>query len=437
VDPADAGYRFARAGFRAFELAGDGWRIVLSRVDVSSHEPRGIFTVSAAGRPEAFADLDDYVLARIAGLFGGTNLRSLARDLVQRLGGNEQEWLRRLDYLAQRTMREGAGASEVITFTGRPAKPTAPMFVFEGRVRSARTISLFGPGSAGKTTIADALAVSACTGYEVLPGWVPTRPFVVGLLDWDEGGVETQVRLHAITTAYSVDLTQYHYRRMSRALAECADDVGRWVVDNGIEILIISPVNRAARSATGDPGGPIFELYEVLRELGTTNILIDHVVGAAIGDHEATREYGSVAKRDAARGSYSVYEQSQEPGRRVVVLRNTKPDALAPKQAPQAVCIEYEPAHPDASGAYDAIRFLADEVAKGGTANVGPAETRPQRMVRILREHGPQTPRELCALSGLQARDLKDVARHAREAGHNVAWADGKWSVVNPGGLSS
>jgi len=436
-DGAEGLGRFERAGFRAYSLAGRGWRIVLSRVDVAASEPRGLFTVYAPGRHGAFADLDGYALARTAGIFGGTNLRGLARELAERLDGSEAEWSRRLDYLAQRAIRDGSGTGEEVIFTGRPDKPAAPMYVFDRRMRAGRTMSLFGPGSAGKTTIADGLAVSACSGQEIVPDWIPTRRFVVGLLDWDEGQAETQVRLHAITSGHGVELGAYHYRRMGRPLADCADEVGRWIVSNRIEMVIISPVNRAAHSANGDPGAPIFELYEVLREFGTTNLLIDHVVGAAIGDREAAREYGSVAKRDAARGSYSVYEQSQEPGRRVVVLRNTKPDALAPKQAPQAVRIEYEPKWPDASGAYDAIRFVADEVAESGNATSAPVETRTDKMVRILTRHGAQTSTQLCALSGLHEKDLKDIARRARDSGSNVVNVAGKWSIVLPGGAGS
>lgn len=412
---------FDRAGFRAYSLAGAGWRVVLSRVDVAAHEPRGIFTVFAPGRREAFADLEGYVLARSAGLFGGTNLRTLARELSTRLGGEDADWSRRLDYLAQRAMRDGADTGEVVTFTGRPGKPETPVYVFAGRARQGRTMSLFGPGSAGKTTLADGLAVSASAGVEIVPGWHPSRRFVVGLLDWDEGQAETQVRLHGITNAYAVDLGAYHYRRMSRPLADCADEVGRWVVASGIELLIVSPVNRAARSASGDPGAPIFELYEVLREFGTTNILIDHVVGAAI-DQQATREYGSVAKRDAARGSYSVYEQSQEPGRRVVVMRNTKPDALAPKHPAQAVAIEYRPAWPDASGAYDSIRFVEDEVIEAGAASSNDRESQPEKLVRLLREHGPMTGTALAAVGGFRAEYIRILAAKARKQGHAIAY---------------
>ena len=244
-------------------------------------------------------------------------------------------------------------------------------------MRHGRTVSLFGPGSAGKTTIADGLLVSADTGREIIPGWIPTGRFTVGLLDWDEGLDETRVRVHAIANAYSLELTGYHYRRMGRPLADSADEVGRWVVEKGIEVLVISPVNRALRAANGDPGAPVFELYEVLREFGTTNILIDHVVGAAIDSvATASREYGSVAKRDAARGSYSLYQQFEAPGRRVVVLRNTKPDALAPRHEPQAVRIEFDPPYPDLAGTYDRISFHEDVFAEGRPARRLPRRNR-------------------------------------------------------------
>jgi len=50
------------------------------------------------------------------------------------------------------------------------------------------------------------------------------------LLDWDEGETETRVRLHAICNAYDVNLAGYHYKHMTRPLADSTDDVGRWIV---------------------------------------------------------------------------------------------------------------------------------------------------------------------------------------------------------------
>ncbi len=76
----------------------------------------------------------------------------------------------------------------------------------------------------------------------------------------------------------------------------------------------------------------------------------------------AQREFGSVRKRDNVRGSYGVDVQSEEPGRRVLVMRNTKADALAPKQPDQAIRVEYEPPYPHHDGSYDTIAFFEDQI---------------------------------------------------------------------------
>jgi len=239
------------------------------------------------------------------------------------------------------------------------------------------------------------------------------------VLDWDEGREEELVRLFAITAGHGIPaLTGYRYRRMSRPLPEAADDVGRWVMAEGIELLIVTPVNRAIRQTDRDPSGPIHELYEVLREFGTSNLLIDHVTGANIDKPDATREYGSVAKRDNARGSFSLFEQSQEPGSRVVVIRNAKPDALTPRQSAQAVRITFDPPWPNADGSYDRIRFDAAEVADSGEAVR--AETQHDKLARLLREHGAMGTVELCTVGGFAAAQLHKIADRARAQGYAV-----------------
>ena len=427
--PDDLG-EFGRAGFRAYHLKGEGWTIVHSRVNKIDLEPRGLFTVFAPGAPGGFKDLGGLLLSRQAGIFGGSNLNGLAQDCASRLSGNPADWARRLDYLAQRVVQDGTEAGSTEDFTGVPCKPDVPVYVFEGRMRKGRTISLFGPGSAGKTTIADALLVSASTGYEIIPGWRPVRAFEVGLLDWDEGREETQVRLHAICNAYNLNLQGYHYQHLTRPLADCADEAGRWVLDKGIEVLCVSPVNRALRAANGDPGAPVYEMYEVLSEFGTTNLLIDHVVGSTIGKI-ATREYGSVAKQNNARGSYSVNEQSTEPGKRVVVIRNPKPASLEPARPPQAVRIEFDPPHPDAAGAYDRITFGEDLVVEPA-AEVRPRkETQTAKLVRMLTDHGPMSATELCAVGGFEASRLRKIAFKAKAAESlTVRCVDGLYSIV-------
>lgn len=426
---------FAKAGFRAYSLtdAAKTWRLVLSRVEIGHRDPEGLVTVYCDSIPDTYADLGSYALCRSVGLFGGTKLGALAKELAARIGEKPEVWTKRLDYLIQRAVREAQAASETLSITGVPERPNGHQWLFHGRMRVGRTLSLFGPGSAGKTTIADGLALSACTGREIIPGWMPERRFPVMVLDWDEGEDESKARLFAMCSAYGLELINWNYRRMSRPLADCADDIGKQILDSGAELLIVSPVRRAMRDSNGDPGGPVNELYEVLREFGTSNLLIDHVTGSATdGQREANREYGSVVKRDNARGSYSVYMQSEEPGTRVVVVKNTKPDALAPRHPPQAIRIEFSPADPDGSGTYDSIRFAPDEVQEKVQAPTRQGVIRENsvgRFIRALQDHGPMTTTQVVAICGGRAEAVRLLASRARKAGFGVNYTDGKYAL--------
>lgn len=430
--------RFEPAGFRAWRLVAPdrSWRLTVSRIDPTETDPRGVLTVEAPGHPEAFGDLDAHVLARRISLVGGTAANAAARDLANRLGGEATAWLRRLDYLAAKVLRAAVGPGEEAIFEGEPEPPPGSPWLIPGRLRRGRTISLFGPGSAGKSTLADGIAVGLATGVEVVPEWAPSSPATVGILDWDEGREEAAVRIAAIARGAGVRLNRrIFYRSMARPLVDAADEVGRWVVERGIEVLIVSPFNRAIRQREhGDPGGPVLEAYALLRELGTTNILIDHVTGAATDATDATREYGSVEKRNADRGSFSIYAQSGAPGTRVITIRQKKPDPLAPPLDPQALRIDYRPTWP-VEGRYESIRFSPDVVIETGEHG---QETRYERLARVLRQFGERdgaswrmSRTQVAALTGFDAARLKDIAYRARQRGLRIVASDGELRLID------
>lgn len=361
---------FLRAGFNSYGLeAGDrSWRLTLSKLNLGSRDPSAILDVHAPGHDAAFHDLGDFVFNHSIGTTGGTNFNAAVTRLVSTLGGAKLDWERRITYLIARAREANAGGNNgTFSTMGVPVLAKAPPFIFEGRIRLGRTISLFGPGSAGKTTIADGLIASACSGVEIVPGWIPADIYSCIVLDWDEGREEEEVRLHAICNAYGVTLAGgYHYKRMSRPLYDVADEIGAYIASHGVQIVVISPVGRATRDHGDNLTAPVDELYSILRAFNTTNILIDHVTGASMKGG-AEREFGSIRKRDNVRGSYSVYpdEHRVGVGVRVVEMKNTKPDALLPPVAPQAIRIEYDPPAGD-EGRYDTIRFLSDDLAESG-----------------------------------------------------------------------
>lgn len=424
---------FLRAGFRswALEASDRSWKLTLSKLDFGSREPSALLTVNAENHANAFPDLDWLVFTNSIGTNGGTNFNQCVARLSETLGGNKLDWARRVTYLIGRAKQSNAGNSNGTFSTREVPRLVAPAaFVFPGRLRTGRSISIFGPGSAGKTTLVDGLIVSACSGKEIIPGWVPTRRYTTMILDWDEGEDEETIRLSAICDAYGVQLEAgYHYKRQTRPLHDVADEVGAYVVANGVELCIVSPVGRAARNMGDNLTAPIDELYEVLRSFGTTNILIDHVTGDNMKGG-AQREFGSVRKRDNVRGSWAVDVQSEEPGTRVLVVRNTKHEALAPGLPDQAIRIEYEPPWPKDDYTYDRISFHADEVDPQALADRRPISDQPMRVVlRDLLKNEKLTPEELADASGLPLASIKTCLYRYRDRWFGQV-ASGRWEIL-------
>lgn len=345
---------FERVGYRSFRLAGEGWEVRISSILAKRNHGTarvGIYCADERG----YADLGGLIVDRTISLWSSVSITNLAKEVSSLTKEPLETWRRRIDYALSRAIRHDVGHGLVASAADAPSIS----WLFMGRCIRGRTISLYGPGGTGKSTLADGLALSLANGVSIVPLWVPSERERVLLLDWDEGHEEWSVRVRAICRGHGCSADGYRYLAVSDPLWKLVDRIGELVVAEGITVIIISPVSRALRDASdqGDAAGPVHELYDILRQLGTTNILIDHVAGTDLRSGEAPKEYGSVAKRDHARGSYSVFTAGEHVGAKIIKISNTKPVPLAPRIPEQFVKIIYDPPNP-LNGIYRSIRFV-------------------------------------------------------------------------------
>jgi len=134
-----------------------------------------------------------------------------------------------------------------------------------------------------------------------------------------------------------------------------------------------------------------------------------------------------VSKHDNARGTYSCYEQSSEPGRRVVVLRNEKPSSINHNFPPQGHPHRVDPPDLDEHGAYDKIMFWPDEVDAEVSAER--KESAVERFVRLVMEHGPIETTELAAIGGFKAAYDSPARPSLPQTSQHPPWPDG-WAIA-------
>lgn len=424
---------FVRVGFRAWGLEAPdrSWRLHLSRLDFADSNPSALLTVYAPDHAEAFGDLGWLAFSHSVGTNGGTNFNQCVKRCTATLGASDKDWARRITYLIARAREANAGSNNGTFMTAGIPNLNAPAaFVFEGRLRLGRTISIFGAGSAGKTTIVDGLIASACSGTEIVPGWLPTRKFSTLILDWDEGADEETIRLNAICNAYDVQLEAgYHYKRQARPLYDVADEIGAYIVNHGIDLVIVSPMGKAQRNMGDRLEAAVDEVHEILRSFGATSILIDHVTGENIKGG-AKREFGSIRKRDNVRGSWGIDVQSEEPGVRVLVLRNTKHEALAPGAPDQAIRIEYEPPWPKPDYTYDRISFHRDAITEqGGVAQPASGEAMRTALHALLLT-GHRSVGQLAEATGYHAPSIKACLYRYRDSWFGRLPSSDRWEAL-------
>lgn len=314
-------------------------------------------------------------------------------------------WQRLLEGFAQQVLAIHRRGEEVVMLNGtEPAGTRPPTPVLPPLLWDREPTILFGEGGIRKSTFAAAVAVSVQSGREVVPGLRP-RSGPVLILDWEDDGSTWQERMHAFTLGAGAAPGQVAYQRQTLPLHRRAEELSAYVAANGIALVVIDSVGMATGS--GHEGGSaeetVIRLFDALRQMDCSKLLIDHVTKSEVGQNKRVGPYGSVFKINLARNVFELCGELEPAGSTVeLVLRHTKTNRGA-KHPPMGFRLHY------------GETFYRIETAEVEAEELQAARSWAQRMRALLAGGAMSVPELMEALGTSQGVIRMTAKRHPEQ----------------------
>lgn len=383
-------------GYRArFPLA--GIEMQLTRIRESRCEVHGELMVRFS---DAVPIFDRHLYAARFNLSSGSTRVSTAKLLNERHKADWAGLLERFCLAVLQLEREPEPTDEI---GSRPAREPE-RWLLKPLLLKGKTTILYGPGGSWKSTLGAAIAVSLVTGQPVIPEWLAAQSPVL-ILDWEDDAEVWNERVRYIAIGAGIAPPTIRYRRMSRPLSDQLESLAAEVAEARIGLLLVDSVGLAIGASSEAEGiaDGAFRLFAALRQLGTTNLLIDHVAGADVTNPGTTsKPYGSIYKVNLARSTFEVRRPKEVDGDRAeFLLVQSKTNGI--RVLPQELAIVYGDG---------VIRFERGRVVDPNLQSGLPLK---ERMARALGENGAMTTEELAREIGVSPASIRtNVGRDER-----------------------
>ncbi len=420
---------FRQLGFGTYELTvpNKGIRIVLANVGRGREGARAEVSVfSSAPGARSIRTVPGLVMYEHLNLLSGSTRASLVKRVAERAGSVDLDWAAVVDEIVHATLQLHTAGAPLVALADLPPR-VDPGPRLDPILPAQTAIVLFGAGGTGKSTLAAAVGVSVASGIVVVPGWVPRKAPVL-LLDWEEEDYIVKDRVAAIARGANLPVLpgDLLYRRMAGRLADEADTVARLVAEEGVGLLVVDSVGAAMGTVgEGDHADSANRLFDAVRHINTTALLVDHVSGENIGKRDVRKPYGSVYKENRSRGTFYVACTTVDDDGRVLVVTNAKPLASRAQLAPVALRLSYDEA---------TIAFSEATVPAPSDGERGP--TLADRFANLLAHHGPSEAAFLAREAGTTPNNARNVlSRHRGRFAAQPGPPGGKtlWSVPDNG----
>lgn len=224
-------------------------------------------------------------------LSSSTARRGLCRTLETRIDLNG-DWESVMELVCTRSLRhrwEGAPLEKI----GQIPKRIDSPYLLYPIIREGAPTVLYGAGGTGKSYISLYMALLIQYGQNI--GRMVTKQCNVLYMDWESNTADLNDRLSALAKGIGIPNAEVYYRNSYLPLVEDINEIQRIVAENEIGFVVVD-AKAASIGGMINEAKQTVEMFNALRSLGVTSLIIDHV------SKESTQgPIGSVYNVNAAR----------------------------------------------------------------------------------------------------------------------------------------
>jgi hypothetical protein len=166
---------------------------------------------------------------------------------------------------------------------------------------------LYGDGESCKSLTALYMGLAIASGARLPNLKLRGEPRPILYLDWETDWGAQRRRLGLACKGLQIPIPRdFHYRRMSRALAGDLRRIKHYVEEHGIGAVIVDSLISACGGDPTEPQ-PTIEFFNAGRELGgVTFLVIHHIPWSEAAKRDVPRLYGSIYIRNQVRSAWAV-----------------------------------------------------------------------------------------------------------------------------------